>query len=801
MSDTSSVFTLGVVVSLVDNATRYLNDMQGHWKRITGDLKGVDSAVKQVEASIHKSIQGATMLAGSLKLGGVMFGPSVKDAIDFEKSLAVLQGTSKATSKEMKELEKAAIKAGLATEWSPKDAVAGLTSLSSIGMNTAQSMKALIPAMEMATASAGKLKIDDTARLLGMTMNAFGQSADKASSVGDVLVRTAQLAAFGMEDLESAFRAVNGVVGSSNQNLTTVSAVMTGIRNQGKSVAETGEAVKMFLNQLRDIPVDKKAQAVLKDLGVSATYTSGTMKGKLRDVIDIMADLDKAMTGKGWIQEKRGAAIFDLVGRDAASAFDMVMNSSIEVDGRLLKGVDAIRYFKGEYQKAGGSLKEYADIQKNTTAGSIQLLKGNFETISILIGQTFLPTIARTTNAFVGLLGPVVAFLDKHKSFKETIVWATSGLVATIALVGAIKLFAGAIGLVSGLSKIATAMTVAYGYSVNALSLGYALLTKSEITNASVGKMNIGQRVVLNAVTWANTMATGVNATAQHLGSAAMLAGSAAAGASGIAKVALTAKTGALTVAQWALNAAFLANPITWVVIGIVALGAAVYGIYKYWDDLVGVVKKAWRAIQDFFGIKPSEEDTLSAQIDKYDSKLKSLEEKKLKYQKMGFSADSEDMKSLDSQIKITKGQKDSTASVLSGTQNYNDRIKEIDAQKKLAESELKNAKRGGDSSAVSSLESQLKKLETEKNNVSKNQFIKDAQIDNIHKGIEEIKHTDQAVKNLGQSINEVDFTKLNPQAMVSKSNEAMKKMQEQACCFGNSGNRKIRTGKQGSYE
>jgi TP901 family phage tail tape measure protein len=45
-----------------------------------------------------------------------------------------------------------------------------------------------------------------------------------------------------------------------------------------------------------------------------------------------------------------------------------------------------------------------------------------------------------------------------------------------------------------------------------------------------------------------------------------------------------------LTTGVWAFTTALLANPITWVVVAVVALGAAVYGIVKYWDQLSSAV-------------------------------------------------------------------------------------------------------------------------------------------------------------------------------------------------------------------
>jgi phage-related minor tail protein len=49
-----------------------------------------------------------------------------------------------------------------------------------------------------------------------------------------------------------------------------------------------------------------------------------------------------------------------------------------------------------------------------------------------------------------------------------------------------------------------------------------------------------------------------------------------------------------VTIAQWALNTAMLANPITWIILGIVALIAAIVLLIANWDAVVAWVTEVW---------------------------------------------------------------------------------------------------------------------------------------------------------------------------------------------------------------
>jgi hypothetical protein len=56
----------------------------------------------------------------------------------------------------------------------------------------------------------------------------------------------------------------------------------------------------------------------------------------------------------------------------------------------------------------------------------------------------------------------------------------------------------------------------------------------------------------------------------------------------------LALAVGAYTVIQWAMNAAMLANPITWIIVGIVALIAAIVMLVANWDTVVAWISEVW---------------------------------------------------------------------------------------------------------------------------------------------------------------------------------------------------------------
>lgn len=76
----------------------------------------------------------------------------------------------------------------------------------------------------------------------------------------------------------------------------------------------------------------------------------------------------------------------------------------------------------------------------------------------------------------------------------------------------------------------------------------------------------------------------------------------AALGVVAVALGALILVVTAYTVAQWAMNSAILANPITWIIVGVIAAIAALVAIVvvciEYWDEILAAGKKAWEGIK-----------------------------------------------------------------------------------------------------------------------------------------------------------------------------------------------------------
>uniref|UniRef100_UPI0025FE5EE5 phage tail tape measure protein n=1 Tax=Oceanithermus sp. TaxID=2268145 RepID=UPI0025FE5EE5 len=105
-----------------------------------------------------------------------------------EQGLAAVGAVTRATTRELQMLRQAAIEAGIRTQFSPSEAVAGLQSLATAGQTAEQATRTLIPVLDLAAGSLGQLGVAQAAEAVVGTLNAYGLAADRAAGVTDKLL-------------------------------------------------------------------------------------------------------------------------------------------------------------------------------------------------------------------------------------------------------------------------------------------------------------------------------------------------------------------------------------------------------------------------------------------------------------------------------------------------------------------------------------------------------------------------------------------------------------------------------------
>ncbi|MCL2154039.1 MAG: phage tail tape measure protein [Leptospirales bacterium] len=187
---------------------------------------------------------------------------------------------------------------------------------------------------------------------------------------------------------------------------------------------------------------------------------------------------------------------------------------------------------------------------------------------------------------------------------------------------------------------------------------------------------------------WALAAATTVKNNIQQYGIAITLAMGAAHAASAV-------KIGFTTAATWLFNTALFACPITWIILGIVALGVAVVGLVVYWDKVTGAIKAAFSWLKKFFGFKDDAdvEGMITSKINKLTEETAKLKEQQARWDAVGMRGE-EYAKVTDQILQNEKALKGLNEE-LTKRQAGNDRVKELQEYVKTVEELRKGTEEG----------------------------------------------------------------------------------------------------------
>lgn len=449
----------------------------GTMAKVSTAFKANASAAQKSAAITNAAFASIGLGVVGLTAGLVGLGIGVKLANSFGAFGKTIEGIgviTRATDEELRQLEESAIQAGLKTQFSPDEAAEGLQNLATAGLSAKNSMKALIPTLDLATGSLGQLGVGDAAAAVVGTLNAFGKSADEATSVTDKLLRITQLTNFQAGDFAIGLSKAAAAGGQFRQSLDDTLIVMGLLRNRNIDASSSSTAVR---ESLRRIGSDQNAQKALKEAGVSAFDASGNM----RSMIDTMLDLKEATSDMN--DEERNAIVVRAFGARGLLAFNAVTTESAE----------RIAELRAELADAGGTAETFKNKLLDTFEGQKQLLGGVMQTFGVVLGKGFAAVFKPFVAAFAQGMTLLTTFLAKMPDGIKT---AVAGLVVFFSvgtIVASLLLLLG--GAIALLAPIAGTIGTVFGIAVAAalpLIAAFASLSAGAVMLYEAVQRNIG---------------------------------------------------------------------------------------------------------------------------------------------------------------------------------------------------------------------------------------------------------------------------------------------------------------------
>ena len=422
---------LGFVFTARDLASAKLSRLERQFSslddRVSAGTTRMSTAFRELGVGLAVFTAGAAVVAGGFALANA--------AGRFEQGIAAVGAVTRATTGQLQMLREAAIKAGIETQFSPEEAVAGLQSLATAGQTAEQATRTLVPVLDLAAGSLGQLGVAQAAEAVVGTLNAYGYSAEQAASVTDRLLRITQLTNFQTRDFEGGLAKAAAAGSVFGQELDDVLITMGLLRNRNIDASSSSTA---YRESVRRLGSDSRAQQAILGAGVQIF---DQQDGSMRSVVDVMVDFAEAT--RGMTDEERNRRVVTAFGARGLLAFNAILNASFTTmrDGRevTLQGADAIEALRQEMDTAGGTAQAFRERLLDTFEGQKTLLRGTLQTLAVVLGEPFSAVFKPIVSAVVEALNALIwAFQTIPAPVKKILVGLVMGAGAFLTLVGGV---------------------------------------------------------------------------------------------------------------------------------------------------------------------------------------------------------------------------------------------------------------------------------------------------------------------------------------------------------------------------
>lgn len=328
-----------------------INQAQGQLKQLSS---GVSAANKLLSAfgigfSVNAVIQGIRGVVGIMS--------------EFESTMSEVRAITGATGAEFEELKKSAIDLGASTKFSATEVGQLQIALGRLGFSTKEILSATEATLSLAAATGEDLaKAADTA---GSTVRGFGLDAKETQRVVDVMAKSFNTTALGLDNFTESMKYVAPIAAAANVSVEETTALLGVLADAGIRGSSAGTALRKIF---------------------------GDLSKDGRPVQERLAELGK----KGLTLSDA----FDEVGRTAQTAL-IVLSKNTEKADELT----------ASFQNVTGEAEKMARVMQDNLAGDVEKLSSSWEGLILTFSKSdilrrvtqditaFLDTLRGSTNA------------------------------------------------------------------------------------------------------------------------------------------------------------------------------------------------------------------------------------------------------------------------------------------------------------------------------------------------------------------------------------------------------------------
>jgi hypothetical protein len=334
---------LAKMAVIIDGQTAQFNKAMAQSQ---GQLKSFTSGLKSVGSALGITF-GATAIFNGLKVAvGIMS--------EFEATMSTVRAITGATGKEFEALEKDALRLGAATKFSANEVGQLQIAYGRLGFNTKEILDATEATLDLAAATGEDLA--KAADVAGSTVRGFGLEARDTQRIVDVMAKSFNTTALGLDNFAEAMKYVAPIANAANVSVEETTALLGVLADAGIRGSSAGTALRKIFGDLsKDGRPFQERLAELSKKGITLSDS------------------------------------FDEVGRTAQTALLV-----------LTKNKDKADELTASFGNVSGEAAKMARAMSDNLTGDIEKLTGAWEGLILSLGKT--GPIRDATQAITGLL-------------------------------------------------------------------------------------------------------------------------------------------------------------------------------------------------------------------------------------------------------------------------------------------------------------------------------------------------------------------------------------------------------------
>lgn len=341
-------------------------------------LKGargkIDTFANGLNTGLNKLMKIGAVAWGALSAGAIKFATdAIQTGMGFDNAMSQVAATMGTTVDQIQQLRDFAQEMGATTKFTATEAAEALNYMALAGYDAEKSMSMLPTVLNLA--SAGAMDLARASDMVTDAESALGLTTEETVAMVDQMAKTASMSNTSVEQLGEAMLTIGGTAKFMAGGTDRLATVLGILADNGIKGSEASTHLRNMLLNL-SAPTDAGAK-MIQTLGLEIYGASGNM----RDMQDIILDLDAAMDGM--TDQDKINIISELFNARDVAAVNALLNTSVDRWNELGAAI----------KDSKGAADAMAETQLDNLNGDITIMKSALDGVKIAFSDGITPAI------------------------------------------------------------------------------------------------------------------------------------------------------------------------------------------------------------------------------------------------------------------------------------------------------------------------------------------------------------------------------------------------------------------------